>query len=255
MTHSNKPGILLVGHGTRHALGQEEFLRTVEMVTAARPDVPVAGSFLELAQPDIPAGIAALLDRGARRIIVMPELLFEAGHAKEDIPAIVARELNAQIGGDVAWHMAPPLGCHGELVRLSARRFREAVKGHPPVPDELTMFLLVGRGGSDAEAIAECHRFAQLRGEATPLGGHAVAFLAVAQPTLTEFLHSFRPGHFKRVVIQPHLLFAGQLTGDIEEAAEEMRQKFPQVEWVVARHLGPSEELVAAILARIEDVG
>src|SRR5690606_655117 len=81
-----RQGLLLVGHGTRSAAGTAEFRRTVGQVAALRPDWAVAGGFLELAEPTIPAAIDALAKQGVKRLIVMPLLLFAAGHARRDIP-------------------------------------------------------------------------------------------------------------------------------------------------------------------------
>src|SRR5258707_5141020 len=81
-------GLLLVGHGTRDAAGLDEFAVVVERVRVAASE-PVEGCFLELARPTIGEGLARLVDRGVRRVTVVPVLLFAAGHAKRDIPAAV----------------------------------------------------------------------------------------------------------------------------------------------------------------------
>src|SRR5688500_8451642 len=82
-------GYLLVGHGTRDAIGQAEFLQLAKLV-AERASVPVEPCFLELAQPTIEEGLQRLAQRGVQRVLIIPLLLFTAGHAKQDVPEAVA---------------------------------------------------------------------------------------------------------------------------------------------------------------------
>ena len=84
-----RTGLLIVGHGTRSERGLAEFREAVELVARGSPGVPVAGCFLELARPSIKEGMARLVADGCQRIVVLPLLLFAAGHAKQDIPAAV----------------------------------------------------------------------------------------------------------------------------------------------------------------------
>ena len=60
-----KTGLLLIGHGTRDAVGVAEFLDVARQVAALRPDVVTEACFLEIAEPTIAAGVAALVRRGA----------------------------------------------------------------------------------------------------------------------------------------------------------------------------------------------
>src|SRR5436190_70542 len=86
-------GLLLVGHGTRDSAGLAEFRELHRLLVERAGELPVESCFLELAEPNISAGIEALLARGVRQIVVAPLLLFAAGHAKRDIPEGVADAL------------------------------------------------------------------------------------------------------------------------------------------------------------------
>src|SRR5687767_3853616 len=85
-------GWLVVGHGTRDRAGQAEFFELVELLARKVGDrgPQVEPAFLELASPTIAQGLARLAARGVRRVLVIPLLLFAAGHAKDDIPQAVA---------------------------------------------------------------------------------------------------------------------------------------------------------------------
>ena len=67
--------LLLVGHGSRDADGQREFLAFAARVQQAAGDRPVLPCFLELAQPTIGQGITRCLELGYRdcfRLFVEP---------------------------------------------------------------------------------------------------------------------------------------------------------------------------------------
>ena len=82
-------GYLLVGHGTRREAGQAQFRDVFEQFQQFLAPADASLAFLELAEPDIPAGVEALAQRGVKEIVVVPVLLFAAGHAEEDIPSAV----------------------------------------------------------------------------------------------------------------------------------------------------------------------
>ena len=113
-------GLLLVGHGTREEAGVAEFLAVAELVRQ-RTATLVEPCFLELARPMIAEGVARLAERGARRITVVPALLFAAGHAKRDIPLAVAE--TAVRFPELSVRYAAPLECHDRVLELSAPGF------------------------------------------------------------------------------------------------------------------------------------
>ncbi len=118
-------GILVVGHGTRNKLGSAQLLRLVEHIQALIPRVMVSGCFLELAEPDIAAGVQKLYEMGCTSIVVVPVLLFTAAHAKSDIPDAVL-EHATRLGLRVL-NQTPSLGTHPRVLELSKTRFEEVV--------------------------------------------------------------------------------------------------------------------------------
>jgi sirohydrochlorin cobaltochelatase len=230
-------GVLLVGHGTRSARGKQEFL-TLAPVVAQRAGLPVEAGFLEMAEPTIATATARLIDRGTRHIVVAPLLLFAAGHAKDDIPRAVASALTALGANDVTSQQAKHLGCHRAIVDLSNRRFTESLQVLHPLSAADTCLLLVGRGSRDESATAEMHEFARLRAQQSPVGGTSVAFLAMAQPRIQPTLRELGQHGWKRVVVQPHLLFHGDLHDTLSSAVESCRKEWPKTEWALAPYLG-----------------
>lgn len=246
-TSAVRAGLLLIGHGTRDESGVREMREVAELVRRRLPEVRVASGFLEFADPTIPQGIDALVAEGVRQITVAPLLLFAAGHAKEDIPHEIERARGRYPG--VAFRQASPLGCHRSLVRLSALRYEEALNGSPVAarPEE-TLLLMVGRGSHDPEANAEMARFARLRWEATPVGWLETCYKAMTEPSLPRAIDLVGRLPFRRVVVQPHLLFQGVLLREIGQEVERARAASDARQWIVTQHLGVHELLADAIV-------
>ena len=270
---SAKTGLLLVGHGTRSEVGTRQFLAVAENIRKrAAGQLQVEAAFLELQQPDIDAAAARLVDQAILRLVTMPMLLFAAGHAKEDIPAAVAGALARRGRSDIPHVQAGHLGRHPAVVELSTLRMEEAKaragdRGQE-TGDRSTCLLLVGRGSRDELATAEMHDFARLREEAArreprPPQNVEVAFLAMARPLLQDKLGLIAGQGYKCVIVQPHLLFCGELVDSIERQVAEARNQFPETEWIAAQPLADlpgaesraSELIEKVILDRCQEAG
>ncbi len=240
-----KPGLLLVGHGTRDIDGQVEFRTLGERLAEELSDWVVQPCCLEFSEPDIAAGLTELVRQGVTRVVAMPLLLLAAGHAKRDIPAWLA-QATAPFPR-IPWRLTTHLGCHAELIDLSVQRYSETLQRAAPLAAEETLLLLVGRGSTDPEANAEMAQFARLRWERAPTGWCEFCYTALAEPSLERGLEIAARLPFRRVVVQPHLLFAGRLLDRVRDAVDRRRTASPEKEWMVAEHLGPAPSLVRAV--------
>jgi len=238
-------GLLIVGHGTRDERGCAAFAQVVRGVAALHPDAVVEGSFLELVEPDIATGIERVIARGAQRLAVVPLLLVAAGHARRDVPRQIAAA--AARFPDVSIRQTPHLGSHEAILELSERRYREAlVRGSAQAPEE-TLLIVVGRGTRDAEANAELCAFARRRQERTPVGWTETCFLSMTEPSLVRALDVARQMPFRRVVVQPHFLFPGELLDRVGATVAEAATRTPEKEYLVVDCLGADELLVRAV--------
>ena len=228
----------------------QEFLATASLVAQAAEGVPLEPCFLEFAQPTIPEAFRRLIARGAKSVVVVPVLLFAAGHAKRDIPAAVA-QVAAGFPG-IAVRQAPHLGCHDEIVLLSHERYEQAMAASGTSHVE-TRLVLVGRGSLDDEATAEMHRFAALRAARLAITPVDVGFVAMAEPKLTEVLAAAAVSGARQIVVQPHLLFGGILLDRIRDRVADFAQRFPHVHWITTAHLGTAPRVAGAIVARVKD--
>lgn len=250
--------MLLVGHGTHQPYGAQQFLALADLVAEKLPALAVEPAFLEIQSPTIAEGVAHLLARGVRRMVVVPALLFAAGHAKEDIPAAVRAAVEEASG--VAVQQASHFGLHRDILELSRRRYEQAVAGQGSVAPQRTCLVMVGRGSRDASAAAEMREFARQRGEQAGVAETRVGFIAMAQPSLAEVLPEIAARGYSRIVVQPHLLFAGDMQLSIARQVALAAEKHPDQQWLLASVLGDDltsdgdagELLVAAILDLFE---
>lgn len=248
-TRSDQLGYLLVGHGTRDPIGQAEFREVVRLVADRLPQ-SVAGAFLELAEPTIAEGLNELCQAGVRRVLIVPLLLFSAGHAKRDVPDEVAQAA-AKFGLKIVGQSGA-LELHPQLLELSRLRFRSSVDGLEN-KDPQTKLLMVGRGGSDAAALEMMRRYTAALSASLGIAADT-AYVALAKPSVEEALETLATSGATCMIVQPHLLFAGEVMQTIHQRVTEARQAFPHIEWSTGKYLGPHPLLVDALIDQIAAV-
>lgn len=265
----NDLGILVVGHGTRKPSGQAQLLQLVDQMRQAEPSWTIEPSFLELASPSISEGIAKLAADQIRRIVVVPILLFSAAHAKSDIPDAVQAYASEHQMSVVA--QTPSLGTTDQVIALSNYRYREIAletsargcpEGHcgiglssqcnacPLIGKSYQRIALamVGRGTSDPEALAHMHRFTQLASLDRSVPWVATGFFAGGELTVDQLLDRAAMAQIQgqacdAVVVQPHLLFEGELMDQLRFKITQYSNSYPDRQWILARCLGADEAL------------
>ncbi len=259
-------GYLLVGHGTRNAAGQQQFHQVFRQFSEFVYPAPSGLAFLELAQPEIGIAVHQLASQGVTQLITVPSLLFSAGHAERDIPQAVeaaAAEHSVRVTCQI-----PALACHPSLLELSAKRFRQAICSSPSPEagcgQNLTAcatacnrracpevgLVMVGRGSSSPTATQAMRQFTQLRLEATPVAWHRTAFIHAQQPSVEQALDDLAACDYPLAVVQPHLLFEGELIQQLRSEVQQRQLLQPAKRWVITQTLGADESL-ARTLAEI----
>jgi sirohydrochlorin ferrochelatase len=293
-------GILVVGHGTRNKLGSAQLLRLVEHVRALIPRAMVSGCFLELAEPDIAAGVQKLQEMGCTSIVVVPVLLFTAAHAKSDIPDAVLE--HATRFGVRVLNQTPSLGTHPRVLELSKTRFEEVVDlprqaicpeggcsdGSSPRtrcevyrkhPERCTLqnwleerqavsadpfgkvaLAMVGRGTSEVSALEHMRELTRLRVQSAKTGSHPdsvqwseTGFFAGGSPTVDELLDRASQSGCDSVIVQPHLLFEGELMDQLREKVRTRRQNSDGPTWWITRSLGADPQLAKVFVGLLMD--
>jgi sirohydrochlorin ferrochelatase len=125
--------VLLIAHGSRRPEANADLHELAARLAAGRLRPIVEACFLELADPDIPAGGAACVARGAGKVLMIPYFLSAGVHLLRDLTA-ARDELSAAHPG-VEFVLGPPLGPHRLLDELVAARVEELGRGVGAVRD------------------------------------------------------------------------------------------------------------------------
>src|SRR5215208_5715504 len=118
--NGDAPALLVVGHGSRDPRGAREFHDLVGLVRRRNPSLTVDGGFIELSRPPISECVNRLAESGARNVAAVPLTLLAAGHAKDDIPATLAREKMGH--PEMSFSYGRALGIRPELFELMDER-------------------------------------------------------------------------------------------------------------------------------------
>ncbi|GAA1043979.1 MULTISPECIES: sirohydrochlorin chelatase [Streptomyces] len=242
------PALLIAGHGTRDDAGAEAFRAFVRELGRRRPDLPVAGGFIELSPPPLGDAVAELVERGVRRFAAVPLMLVSAGHAKGDIPAALAREKERHPG--ISYTYGRPLGPHPALLNVLERRLDDAIGDQDRA--EVTV-LLVGRGSTDPDANAEVFKAARLLWEGRGYAGVETAFVSLAAPDVPSGLDRCVALGARKIVVLPYFLFTGILPDRVRRQTEEWAAAHPETPVASADVIGPEPELLDLVLERYEE--
>src|ERR1700747_3351070 len=139
-------GVLVCGHGSRDSEAVEEFELLAAALRPRFPDYDFATGYLEFARPNIHDGLAALIARGARRILAVPGMLFAASHVKNDLPWEMNSFMAAHPGIDV--RLGRDLAIDAKLLTAAADRIASVM----PHNREDALLVVVGRGTNDPDA-------------------------------------------------------------------------------------------------------
>lgn len=109
------PSLLIIAHGSRRAASNDEVRALAERVRVQSAHVyeQVETAFLELAEPDIAQGLAALAGKGATDIVAFPYFLAAGTHVAQDIPEAI--EIFAATHPHVKVRVTPHLGASATL--------------------------------------------------------------------------------------------------------------------------------------------
>jgi sirohydrochlorin cobaltochelatase len=245
---SASTGVLLVGHGTRSELGRTQCQALADEI-AARLDhrlIATELAYLEMAAPTIEQAVAQLVGQQVERLIVVPLLLFAAGHAKEDIPKAVRSALATAGAANLPMEQTEPLGLQEPMIELAAARFHEAAD--PQIAPAETCLILIGRGSHDAEATAGMRQLGELLHWRLGIGQTQVGFLAMAQPSAQDIIQAATKNSYRQVVVQPHLLFHGELLDRLQTNFEAAAASAAAKTWRLSRVLGEETRSLAHIL-------
>ena len=118
-----RTALLLIAHGSRRPEANADLESVAEQVRERVRYPVVQTAFLELAEPDVAAGGATCVERGATDVILLPYFLSPGKHVAEDLAA--ARDRLAARFPAVRFVLAEPLGRHPLLIDVIEDRARD----------------------------------------------------------------------------------------------------------------------------------
>jgi sirohydrochlorin ferrochelatase len=133
---SDRTAVLLIAHGSREPSANADLHALAARLADTGEHPIVVACFLELAEPDIPAGGAHCVAQGATRVLMVPYFLSAGVHLRRDLTA-ARDELQARHPG-VRFLLGSPLGPHPLLDALVAARIgelQEALPGSRTLPE------------------------------------------------------------------------------------------------------------------------
>lgn len=117
-------GFIVFAHGSRIESANQAVRDVVaQMADSGRHAVEAA--FLELGQPDLAGAAGLLVERGAKRIVVIPYFLTLGTHMRRDLPRLVRAAAEAHGGIDM--EITSPLDGHPALLQALLDRASDAL--------------------------------------------------------------------------------------------------------------------------------
>lgn len=115
--------VLLIAHGSRRAEANADLVDVAEMLKSRVPGRIVEISYLEIAHPTIPEGLAQCVRAGATQIDMLPWFLSAGSHVTDDLHAERDRFLAEH--PQIACNVRPPLGLHPLMIDVLLERLAD----------------------------------------------------------------------------------------------------------------------------------
>ncbi|NEW06188.1 sirohydrochlorin chelatase [Paenibacillus sp. SYP-B3998] len=242
--------VLFVGHGSRDNEGNEEVRRFIAEIAAKMQGQIVETCFLEFVEPTIMQGIDRCIELGASRVVVIPIILFSAGHAKIHIPSAID---DAKIKYPfVKFTYGRPIGVHDQILDILTSRVGDVGIDSNEELEE-TALLIVGRGSSDPDANSDLFKISRLFWEKLKVKWVETAFIGVTAPLMDAGIERCITLGAKRVVILPYFLFTGVLIQRMELMVQGFQEKYAEHEFQMAPYFGFHPLLQEILIGRAQE--
>ncbi|OPA77707.1 sirohydrochlorin chelatase [Paenibacillus selenitireducens] len=246
----SQQAVLFVGHGSRDPEGNEEVRKFIQEIARKMESVRVETCFLEFERPTIADGIATCVGAGATHVVVIPIILFSAGHAKIHIPAAIDEAKEKYV--HIQFTYGRPIGVHDQVLEILTYRVGGAGIDSSDVLEDTAM-LVVGRGSSDPDANSDLFKISRLLWEKIKVKWVETAFIGVTAPLIDEGVERCIRLGAKRVMIVPYFLFTGILIQRMEQMLLGYRTAYPDVEFAMSEYFGFHPKLQEILIERANE--
>lgn len=250
---TKKMGVMVCGHGSRDAQAMTEFSRVADGLRPLLPDYEIDYGYLEFATPIIRTGLDNLRAKGIRDVLAVPGMLFAAGHAKNDIPAVL--NSYAAQHGDINIQYGRELGIVPKMMRAAGARILEAVEAAgDDIPISETALVVVGRGASDPDANANATKVMRLLWEGLGFGWGETVYSGVTFPLVEPGLEHVTRLGYKRIIVFPYFLFTGVLVKRIYDYTDKVAARHPDIEFIKAPYLSDHPLVIETFAERVTEI-
>ena len=122
---SIKTGVVVLAHGSKVRSGNEGLFKIVEMLRAMGKWDMVEACFLQLAKPGLTEAVEDIIEKGAKRVVVMPLLLFSGNHVLKDIPEEIEKEQKKF--PEVEFCYAKNIGADERIALIASERIEDSI--------------------------------------------------------------------------------------------------------------------------------
>ncbi|AKJ27225.1 sirohydrochlorin chelatase [Caldimonas brevitalea] len=244
------PTLLLVGHGSREAAGNDDVRRFVATWQAARPGWRIELCFIEFGEPGLHAGLRAAAE-GSREVLVLPLVLNAAGHVKMEIPEAIEHARSDCPAVQFAY--GPHLGACDPILAILRRRLRSAMQSLDMPDPRTTGVVLLGRGSSDRQANGEVAKMARWLQETSDHELVDLAFTGITWPRLERVVQRQALIGMRQIVVLPYYLFTGTLMQRIERQVGHLREQYPALRLAQADCFGFEPEIFELLDHRVAE--
>jgi sirohydrochlorin cobaltochelatase len=247
-----KIGVMVCGHGSRDGAAIREFESVARGIKERLPQYDVDSGFLEFAKPIIRERLDALKERGNKRIIAVPGMLFAAGHVKNDLPSVINTYAAQNPELDITY--ASDLGLDMRMVRAAGERVEQAIaEAGDHISAHDTCLVVVGRGASDPDANSNIAKVCRMLWEGIGVGWGQVAYSGVTFPLVEPALEHVAKLGYKRVIVFPYFLFTGILVRRIFHYTDIVAARHPDIEFVKASDLNDHPLVLDTFADRVRE--
>ena len=88
---AEKTGVIILGHGSRLKKANKTILEIVKAIKQEEWDI-VEPAYLQFHKPDLLTSIKNVIEKGCKKIIIVPFFLFMGNHVTRDIPKAIKKE-------------------------------------------------------------------------------------------------------------------------------------------------------------------
>ncbi len=248
-----KIGVMVCGHGSRDEDAVREFQSVADGIRARLPHYQVESGFLEFAQPIIRDGLDKLRDAGHDQVLAVPGMLFAAGHAKNDIPSVLATYEAKHPAMQI--HYGRELAIDAKMLQAAGDRIKEALAAAgDDIPMAQTLLMVVGRGASDPDANSNVAKVMRMLWEGFGFGWGETCYSGVTFPLVEPGLEHAAKLGYRRIVVFPYFLFTGILVKRIYDYTDQVAARHPEIQFVKAPYLSDHPLVLDSFGERVEEI-